>query len=130
MRRFRILVPLLSGFTLAGCGGEGRNERTFADSAREPVPLLAPASWDAPRLTDAPQPPPDDATSPPPLVDDESPRGERCDPNYAPCVPIDSDVDCAGGRGNGPSYVAGPVRVIGSDPYGLDRNGDGVGCER
>ena len=121
---------MLSGFTLAGCGGEGRNERTFADSAREPVPLLAPASWDAPRLTDAPQPPPDDATSPPPLVDDESPRGERCDPNYAPCVPIDSDVDCAGGRGNGPSYVAGPVRVIGSDPYGLDRNGDGVGCER
>jgi hypothetical protein len=53
-----------------------------------------------------------------------------CDPNYSgACVPIDSDVDCVGGKGNGPSYVSGPVRVIGSDIYGLDGNGDGYGCE-
>lgn len=52
-----------------------------------------------------------------------------CDPNYTPCVPIASDVDCAGGSGNGPAYVQGPVRVIGRDIYGLDRNRDGVGCE-
>ena len=57
-------------------------------------------------------------------------RGERCDPNYTPCVPVDSDVDCAGGRGNGPSYVEGPVRVIGTDVYKLDRDGDGIGCDR
>jgi hypothetical protein len=44
-------------------------------------------------------------------------------------VPIASDVDCAGGSGNGPAYVSGPVRVVGSDIYGLDRDGDGVGCE-
>jgi hypothetical protein len=25
--------------------------------------------------------------------------------------------------------VSGPVQVIGSDPYGLDNDGDGVGCE-
>jgi hypothetical protein len=25
-----------------------------------------------------------------------------CDPNYSGCVPIASDVDCAGGRGNAP----------------------------
>ena len=54
---------------------------------------------------------------------------EECDPNYDPCVPIDSDVDCAGGSGNGPSYVRGPVRVIGRDIYGLDRDNDGIGCE-
>lgn len=54
----------------------------------------------------------------------------QCDPNYAgACVPIASDVDCAGGGGNGPAYVKGPVRVIGSDIYGLDRDGDGIGCE-
>jgi hypothetical protein len=54
----------------------------------------------------------------------------RCDPNYAgACVPIASDVDCAGGSGNGPAYVAGPVRVIGRDIYDLDRDGDGIGCE-
>jgi endonuclease YncB( thermonuclease family) len=51
-----------------------------------------------------------------------------CDPNYTGCVPIDSDVDCAGGSGNGPSYVDGPVRIIGTDIYGLDSDGDGVGC--
>jgi len=53
-----------------------------------------------------------------------------CDRNYSgACVPIASDVDCAGGSGNGPAYVRGPVTVVGSDIYGLDRNGDGVGCE-
>ena len=53
----------------------------------------------------------------------------NCDPNYTPCVPIASDVDCAGGSGNGPAYVNGPVYVIGNDIYDLDRDGDGVGCD-
>lgn len=57
------------------------------------------------------------------------PQCPDCDPNYTPCVPIDSDVDCAGGSGNGPSYVVGPVTVIGRDIYGLDRDSNGVGCE-
>src|SRR6266566_4808687 len=54
----------------------------------------------------------------------------QCDPNYSgACVPIASDVDCAGGSGDGPAYVQGPVRVVGTDIYGLDRDGDGIGCE-
>lgn len=53
----------------------------------------------------------------------------NCDPNYSGCVPIASDVDCAGGGGNGPAYTSGPVKVIGVDIYGLDRDGDGWGCE-
>lgn len=53
----------------------------------------------------------------------------RCDPNYrGACVPIASDVDCTGGKGNGPAYVRGPVRVVGTDIYDLDRDGDGIGC--
>ena len=44
-------------------------------------------------------------------------------------MPVASDVDCAGGSGNGPEYVQGPVRVIGTDVYGLDPNNDGIGCE-
>lgn len=52
-----------------------------------------------------------------------------CDPNYSGCVPIASDVDCAGGSGNGPAYVRGPVQIIGRDIYGLDADHDGVGCE-
>ncbi len=53
-----------------------------------------------------------------------------CDPNYTgACVPVASDVDCAGGSGNGPAYVKGPVTVIGDDVYGLDADDDGIGCE-
>jgi beta-lactam-binding protein with PASTA domain len=53
-----------------------------------------------------------------------------CHPSYSGCVPIASDVDCAGGSGNGPAYVEGPVYINGSDPYGLDGyDNDGVGCE-
>ncbi|MEV7660479.1 hypothetical protein [Paenarthrobacter sp. NPDC089316] len=60
-----------------------------------------------------------------------APAQGRCDPNYAgACVPIDSDVDCSSGKGNGPSYVRGPVTVIGSDIYGLDNDHDGIGCEK
>ena len=53
----------------------------------------------------------------------------QCDPNYSGCVPIATDVDCAGGKGNGPAYVKGPVKVIGKDIYGLDQDRDGIGCE-
>jgi hypothetical protein len=59
-------------------------------------------------------------------------QSSDCDPNYSsPCVPIASDVDCAGGSGNGPAYVQGPVTVAasGKDIYKLDNDGDGVGCE-
>jgi hypothetical protein len=53
-----------------------------------------------------------------------------CDPNYAgACLDPDSpDYDCEGGSGNGPDYT-GPVRVVGDDPHGLDRDGDGYACE-
>jgi endonuclease YncB( thermonuclease family) len=53
----------------------------------------------------------------------------RCTAGYSPCIPPGLDVDCRGGSGDGPRYVEGPVRVRGSDPYGLEGNGDGVGCE-
>jgi hypothetical protein len=48
---------------------------------------------------------------------------------YSPCLARGGDVDCAGGSGDGPRYVDGPVYVNGSDPYDLDRDGDGVACE-
>jgi hypothetical protein len=64
------------------------------------------------------------APPPPPAA----PSG--CDSNYADaCVPISSDVDCAGGSGNGPAYFDGIARVVGNDIYELDRDGDGYACE-
>jgi hypothetical protein len=59
-----------------------------------------------------------------------APAQGDCDPNYADgCVPIASDVDCAGGSGNGPAYFSGTARVVGSDIYDLDRDGDGIACD-
>jgi hypothetical protein len=57
--------------------------------------------------------------------------GSKCDPNYqGACLdPNASDYDCAGGSGNGPRYVQGPIRVVGNDHFGLDRDGDGIACE-
>lgn len=54
----------------------------------------------------------------------------ECDPNYeGACLdPNASDYDCEGGGGDGP-YYTGPVAVVGSDPHGLDRDGDGYACE-
>jgi hypothetical protein len=55
----------------------------------------------------------------------------RCDPNYkGACLRPDvSDYDCAGGSGDGPYYVRGPVKVVGRDHYRLDADHDGIGCE-
>jgi len=69
------------------------------------------------------------APPPPPAPAPATPAG-NCDSNYADaCVPVDSDVDCAGGSGNGPSYFSGIARVVGRDIYDLDRDGDGFACE-
>ena len=78
----------------------------------------------APTTTMAPPPPPPPTTQAPVVTAPAS----NCHPSYDPCVPYASDVDCAGGSGNGPAYT-GPVRVIGPDVYDLDRDGDGFGCE-
>ncbi|MGW0181475.1 hypothetical protein [Nocardia sp. NPDC003345] len=58
----------------------------------------------------------------------EAAQPAQCHSSYTPCVPITSDVDCAGGTGNGPEYT-GRVTVIGHDEYDLDRDGNGIGCE-
>ncbi|MFC0158883.1 YHYH domain-containing protein [Mameliella alba] len=67
--------------------------------------------------------------SPPPAAAPRS--GSGCHPSYAGiCIPANaSDVDCAGGSGNGPVYARGPFQVVGPDVYGLDRDRDGWGCE-
>lgn len=67
-----------------------------------------------------------DPPPPPP-----APEAASCDPNYADaCVPVASDVDCAWGSGNGPAYFDGVARVVGTDVYDLDRDGDGLACEQ
>lgn len=59
------------------------------------------------------------------------PEETGCHPSYeGACLPAGaSDIDCEGGSGDGPEY-SGPVRVVGPDEYELDRDGNGLGCER
>lgn len=65
----------------------------------------------------------------PPSSGGEEAGGDRNCQGYDPCIAPGPDVDCAGGSGDGPRYADGPVYVSGYDPYGLDSNHDGVGCE-
>jgi hypothetical protein len=91
-----------------------------------PTTTVAPTTGDAvPPTTAAPPPPP---TTTQQLVPETTPP-PACHPSYVPCIEPGSDVDCAGGSGNGPRYVEGPVQVVGPDDYGLDSDRDGIGCE-
>lgn len=104
--------------------GYGRHPRedayVAADASSPPTPGCAASPAPAPP---APRPVATAPSAPSP--------GSGCHPSYVgACVPVGvEDVDCRGGNGNGPVYVAGPIRVVGPDEYGLDGNKDGVACE-
>ncbi|MEX5637818.1 hypothetical protein [Parafrankia sp. FMc2] len=67
------------------------------------------------------------APSPPAAADARA----GCDSSYPDvCLRTDvGDYDCEGGEDNGPHYVRGPLRVTPPDPFALDRDGNGRGCE-
>lgn len=133
--RCRVRVPRLVGrkadsaeSRLVDVGLSARfvNEPSDGDTSRcrvkrqRPTRTARPESDVSLRLR-CKKPPPE----PPPPKPDQQPQqaGGNCDPNYAgACVPTgQGDVNCPD--------VGGPVRVVGSDPDGLDRDGDGIGCE-
>lgn len=63
------------------------------------------------------------------VAQEEEELASECHPSYSGCLdPSSPDYDCAGGSGDGPDYT-GTVTVTGYDEYGLDDDGDGVGCE-
>jgi len=57
----------------------------------------------------------------------------NCTSGYSPCLVYHggADYDCYGGSGDGPYYTEPGIvyTVSGSDPYGLDADNDGSGCE-
>lgn len=97
----------------------GKPKNTVLDTS--PAPGSAVELGGQVRLIVA-RPRPEPAPPPPP----ES----NCHPSYeGACLLVGAgDYDCAGGSGNGPNYT-GTVRVVGPDEYGLDGDGDGIGCE-
>lgn len=147
--RFAVALMGVALSVLAGCGASAptvdaassSTRKQVADVAEETVakttttteaPTTTTTTTTAPPTTTTPPttaPPPPPTTTPPPPPTTSPPASSGCDPNYSGCVPISSDVDCAGGSGNGPAYAQGPVQVTGSDIYGLDADHDGIGCE-
>ena len=108
-------------------GVEGSREVVSEAVSVQPVDEVTAIGSKAPAPVAVPAPAPAPVPAPVPLVQQ---GGGGCDSNYTgACVPISSDVDCAGGSGNGPAYVQGPVQIIGSDIYDLDRDGDGIACD-
>lgn len=61
------------------------------------------------------------AAQPAPLVNAPDTGEGDCHPNYSPCLPRVHDLDCG--------EIGHSVRVTGGDPYRLDRDGDGTGCD-
>lgn len=74
---------------------------------------------------DAPQTPAAVAEANPAAIAEAQPAID-CQ-GYDPCIAPGADADCVG-TGDGPRF-SGRVRVTGLDPYDLDADGDGWGCE-
>jgi len=79
--------------------------------------------WGKPCFGNITQPQPKPRPAPRPAPSPSPAPGGNCDPNYSgACVPVyPPDVNCAD--------IGRSVRIIGSDPHKLDRDGDGYGCE-
>lgn len=111
------VLGLLIGFLLAGGGGEAAETVTRTVSETETVTTTITRRAEPRTVTRTVT---EEASAPP--VPDDGGGGGGCDPNYSGCVPTgQGEVDCAD--------VDGPIQVTGTDIYGLDRDGDGVGCE-
>lgn len=106
----------------------GLADDRFLEEFRDENPDLADRIEKA--LASAPVPDCQDAAQPrgfaaqaPTKAAAPTPKAERndCRSGYSPCLPIVTDLDCPD--------VVGPVEVSGDDPYRLDRDGDGIGCD-
>jgi hypothetical protein len=148
-----IAIGVIALVVLGGCASVGDNQTTTAARQTDPsvttgapatVPptVTAPPPTELPTTTAAPTTRPPTTRRPTPTTRKPTPTTRRppqtthaparnCDPAYPDACLHDGigDYDCAGGSGNGPNYVEGPITVRPPDPFGLDRDHDGVGCE-
>ena len=94
---------------------------------RQPAPLAQAPTVGAP-ATKAPAPRAPAAQAP--ATQQPAARGGSCHPAYTPCIPVKGD---GSGRGDANDLDCGQVgmtvQVPGRDPYRLDADNDGQGCE-
>jgi hypothetical protein len=102
--------------------------------AQTPTPTPTPTATPTPKPTPAPTAKPTPAPTPKPTAKPKpkaTAAPASCSTSYqGACLKLGiGDYDCAGGSGNGPNYVKGPIYVVGDDIFDLDRDGDGIACE-
>ncbi len=130
----RGLLTLMAalGIVLSGCSGSSGNDLATPANVSTPTVESSPTpalTLEVEEETDQPTPTAESSPTPKLTVEaEEKAPALNCTPGYDPCLPPAYDYDCQGGSGNGPAYT-GRVNVTGPDIYGLDRDGDGVGCE-
>ncbi len=112
--------------------GISASDPSSSSVTNTPSPIVAPNQLEAKTTTqvvpEAKVAEPIKKASPKPSVADTK-TASSCHPNYSGCLKVNAgDYDCAKGKGNGPNYT-GAVQVYGADPFDLDRDNDGLGCE-
>src|SRR6266542_1590775 len=127
-------LAVVLAVTGAACGGQTAKPiaaSTSAPTITEPPSTTAPTATTVAPTTSKPRPTTTRPTTTRRAVPTTAAPARNCDPAYPDACLHDGigDYDCAGGSGNGPNYVDGPIRVLPPDPFDLDRDGDGVGCE-
>jgi hypothetical protein len=135
----KLIVGVVLLLAIAACGAPPESEPSPSPTTAAPTTArTTPAPTTAPPTI---QPTVEPTTDPPPPATARATRprpapqttvaAANCDPNYEGACLKDGigDYDCEGGTGDGPNYVSGRIRVVGSDPFGLDHDGNGVACE-
>ena len=147
MKRYAlaILSVALLAFTLA-CSGDSDSPSESPARLENAIPAKAEPTWTpaathtpvptfTPEPTWTPQAPVVRSTNTPTITPAPT---TNCHPNYPGGIDAATggcirsgvgDYDCSGGSGNGPNYVRGTTRVTGGDPFDLDRDNDGTGCD-
>jgi hypothetical protein len=88
---------------------------TKEETTKEAVAEVTNVGMKEPAPAPAPAPAPTAVSTP-------APTHSSCSPYYSPCVPdVSYDLDC--------SDIGMRVSVHGGDPYHLDADHDGIGCE-
>lgn len=124
-----------TGFKVLGIVGAGAAlalgisaSEPASSTAVTPSAIVAPKTTETKPIAEPVRTKPVPKTVPKPAVTETKPVSS-CHPSYSGCLKMNAgDYDCVSGSGNGPNYT-GTVQVYGSDPFDLDRDNDGWGCE-